>query len=478
MKIYRFKPKHEKNALFIKVLVAVGVIQIAAMLFLGGMMITQALIPQEAAFEASPPQQDVKEPEKQREVVLKKNIKRSTNAVRRINVVNPQMTNTPDLTISLPDGLGGDGDGGINISGIDPSALAGKKIDFKMPEFSLFDVKGSSDRILIAFDVSSNTMTDDMGGLDAYNVVKDEIKGLVRGLPATVMFNVMTFDHERNPPHNMSVFRSSLVPASPTNKAAFESWINPVNSNINKIGLTNEEANLTLRFPPPPYNDGFYYHQTVWQHHGVVYYYMAYQAAIEQGAGVIYFLTADWPSPNDYYVKLNDRQMDDFRKQLQKNREDFIKKGGTIVSKDEKESFYSRARKAAQERIIDPENEKRKKSGKPLWVVRDPWGVAWEHKLPEALEAVTKKDDEDFPPNVKFKGYGHSQLFAAYEPLFKKVYDERKLARPTFNMIIMLPKKGGDFTKEKSSAASRWAKSNNNGKVRVLRGAKPVSEYD
>ena len=476
MKIYRFKPKHEKNALFIKVLIVVGVIQVAAMLFLGGMMITQALIPQEAEFEAPPPPQDVKEPEKQREVVLKKSMKRSSSAVRRINVVNPQMTNTPDLTISLPQGLGGDGDGGINISGIDPAALAGTKLDFKLPEFSLFGIKGASDRVVIAFDVSAATMTDDMGGLPAFNVVKDEIKSLVNGLPATVMFNVLAIDNEH---HGLvQAFRSSLVPANPTNKAAFESWMAPLNQSYERVGI--QDPNYTLRFNPPPYNSEFPYHQDVWQNIWVVNRYKTYQAAMEQGAGVVFFLTSSWRPPKDYWVKLTDTELANYNKRMEKARDDFVKRGGKIVDKEVKNDLYRKARQAGKA-WLDAENARRRSKKQPEMVVRDTLGIARNIKDPNAVQADNMKSVDDFRQPIKWKSYTQSSLLAHYEPMFKKLYDERDLPRPTLNMIIMLPKKvteqGESPTKEHISAASRWAKAHNNGKIRVLRGAKPFDEY-
>ena len=479
MKIYKFKPKHQRNTLFVKILIGVGVFSGACMLTLGGIMITQTLLPQETFFEAPPPPPiETKEPEKQRNVVLKKSMKRSGSAVRRINVVAPQTVNTPAFTISIPQGLGGAGDGGINIQGIDPMVLAGTKLNFEMPTFSLFGIKGSSDRVLIAFDVSAATMTDDMGGLPAFNVVKDEIKSLVGALPATVMFNVLAIDNEAR--HRLiNGFRTSLVPANDTNKRAFESWMRPINVSYEQVG-NREESNITLRFPPPPFNEGFPYHRDVWQNIWVVNRYMTFQATIEQGAGVIYMLTSSWRPPADYWVKLTDRELADYRKRMDKARSDFVRGGGTIVSFETKNDLYRKAREAGK-RWLDAENKRRASKNQPLMVVRDTLGIARDIKDPSAVQADSMRHEDDFRQDIKWKSYTQASLLAHYEAIFKKIYDERDLPRPTLNLILMLPKKstnqGESPTKEHVSAAIRWAKALNNGKVRILRGAKPFDEF-
>lgn len=55
MKIHYFKPKRQKNSLFIKVLIAVGIVQTALLLLLGGIMVTQTIFPKEQVFDAPPP---------------------------------------------------------------------------------------------------------------------------------------------------------------------------------------------------------------------------------------------------------------------------------------------------------------------------------------------------------------------------------------------------------------------------------------
>ena len=498
MKLRHFNPHHQKNSLFFKVMVAVGAFMVVSLILAGGIMVTKAILPSEAEFEAPKQVQKDLEPQKQKRKVITKNVqKRNTSLVKRINIVQPKQINTPQVTISLPSGMGGEGTEGfsnVNMAGM--SNLGKIKID--IPEFDLFGIKGASDRVLICFDVTSKTMTGEMGALPACNVVKNEIATLVRGLPSTCLFNVMAFDMERGqkagPLGNgteggnincIEIFRQNLVLANSANKSSFEAWIKGINESAYQIGI--RDGNYELRFPYVPFNEGFAYQARmkkwgwrnhVWERHAVVYWYMAYQAAIEQGAGVIYFLTTHWPLAEEFWIKMTPKQREKYVADTKKNAEDFQKKGGTLVSPEEKGKYYAIARARASE-LIKQENDARVKKGIPEMVIRDPWGYAAAKRIPEALEAMTKKTWDDFSPELKDpKAHTNASLLAFYEPIFKKVYDEKGLKRPVFNMIIMLPRAGDpEWQKKYFKNASAWARQNNGGAVRILRGAKPVSEY-
>ncbi|MBO6102141.1 MAG: hypothetical protein J6P03_02675, partial [Opitutales bacterium] len=309
--------------------------------------------------------------------------------------------------------------------------------------------------------------------------------------PATSIFNVMCFDCERgqNPDGTIncvSVFRDSLVPANSSNKSAFEAWMEPINKSELQVGILNGQDNYKLRYPYVPFNEGFEYQATtkdgwrnnVWQRHAVVFWYMAYQAAIEQGADVIFFLTTHWPRPDEYWKPMDDKTREKYIADTKKNSEEFERKGGKLVSEEVKNSYYAKAREAAKI-LIAAENVERAKKGIPPMVIRDPWGYAAKNRIPEAIEAMKRKTWKDFSPLFKFKTYSQSELFAFYEPIYKKMYDERHLKRPQFNMIIMLPKTDdGSWNKAYGNNARKWARANRGGAVKILRGAKPISEYD
>ncbi len=499
MKLYRFKAKKGKGGLLGKTTVIVGAIMVGLFMAFGSVIVTQQIFMQETEFDSAPVPQEKIDNSQQKVNILKKTVAKPTGAVKRIVVKAPAQVASSEVQISIPKAFG-DGFGtGVEMGTFDPTQLAASKMELNLPEVKLFDVAGKSDRILIVFDVCERTMTDEMGGLDAYNVVKDEIVRLVNGLPATILFNVMAVDnygfHDRN--KVAKLFRSSLVSANASNKAALASWMKPINPTPREIGLgtvPTEEA-YELRFSPPPYNEKYQFPNDVHQNLWVVGRMRTYQAAIEQGAGVIFFLTTTWVRPEEYWYKISDAELAAYKKTQDKEREDWVKKGNKLITQEAKEALYAQARVEGW-KILEEENKKRAAAGKPLRVERDSLGVAREHKVAAAVQADTSKAPNDFRPFIKYKEYSQNNLLAVYEPIFKKIYDDKKLPRPILNLIIMLPKKSGDrdakdgknqygntyvggngLSKDQQTAAGRWTKAHGDGKVRILRGAKPVSDF-
>ena len=480
MKIRHFKPKHQKNSLFLKVMIAVGALMTAALILAGGIMVTQAILPSETEFEAAPPaQQNQVEPEKQKRKVITKNVqKRSSSLVKRINVVQPQHINTPQVEITLPSGMGGEGTDGMGISDFSGMTnLSAMKID--LPEMDIFGAKAKSDRIFIAFETSEKTMTDDMGGLEAFNIVRDEIKKLVSMLPATCVFNVMAFDLHVKEVRDMC--NPNLVPATAVNKDRFVKWIDAINKDVNKIGLWYGDRQYDLKYPIPPFADAkvMSYHYDGAQYFDVVCRYKVYQTAIEQGAGAIWILTMRWPEPNDYFLPKTPDEQKKFNAQWEKNCKDFVKKGGIIADDADKDAWNKWIKSTEPARMkakewLDKENERRRSKGIPQRVITDMLVLANELKLKYPPKPTFRND---LRPHVDFKRYTQSSLFASYAQIFKKVYDERGLKRPILNIILLSGRKTKIDNKKLNKIRS-WAKLNNNGSVRILRAGKPVSEYE
>ena len=70
MRIHRFKPRRRRDTLFFKVLIIVGIIQAALLIGLAGVLVTQAIIPQEQKFDSVQKQVQTQQPEQKRRVRL------------------------------------------------------------------------------------------------------------------------------------------------------------------------------------------------------------------------------------------------------------------------------------------------------------------------------------------------------------------------------------------------------------------------
>ena len=475
MRIHRFRPKHRKNSLFLKVLIIVGIVQAALLMALAGVLVTQSIIPQEQKFESAPKPVQTQEPEQQKRRVITKNLqKRSNQMPRRINVARVQNVRTPEVNISLPSGMGGADVGGM----FSTEGIANlQKLSIDLPTLDLFNTKATSDRVFIAFECSEETMRDDMGGLDAYLIVKGEIKKLVNSLPSACLFNVAVFDHHAK--YVMNMCYSSLVPASAANKERFVRWIDNINRDEKHFGLQWRDNNYKLRFPSPPdavYIDGFTFHFDSYQRDAVVCRYKVYQTAIEQRAGAVWILTREWPAPNKFFIPPTDSQIKKFNEKWEAEvaRQ---RKRGKIVGEDKEWRDWIKSTEPARKKAeawLEAENKRREAKGIPKRVQSDMLALAAELKIPFPERPLMKND---LRPQIEFKRYSFQTLSACYEPILKKVYDEANLPRPTVNLII-LQQRGKELDTKERASIRTWARWNNGGNYRILRAGKPVKEYE
>ncbi|MBR4597457.1 MAG: hypothetical protein IKO42_03550, partial [Opitutales bacterium] len=425
-----------------------------------------------------------------RKVIVKNTQKRNKSVVKRINIVQPQQINTPQVEISLPTGTGGEGTDGIGLSDFSGMTnLANLKID--LPEMDIFGAKAKSDRVFIVLEASPFMMNEDMGAFESYNIVKDEIKKLVKMLPSACVFNVMATDHWFSEARNMCF--PTLVPATNANKDTFDRWISAINSTYGQFGNKSfvGGTQYQLKFPHPPSplenqktkikvngeEQNFRFNWDYAFQTGVVDRYKVYQAAIEQGAGAIWILTSSWPGPEKYYMPLTDDQVRRNTEEWERNLKKAEREGKHVRTKEDWDNWQKAIKPYCDKakEWLDKENARRRSKGIPQRVVLDYRVLALELKMKvpdcEGIPA------DHFRPNPKFKTYNTQSLLACYEPIFKKVYDERKLPRPTVNIILLLTRKE-EWNNKKNSVPKAWAFRNGKGTVRILRGGKPISEYE
>lgn len=80
-------------------------------------------------------------------------------------------------------------------------------------------------------------------------------------------------------------------------------------------------------------------------------------------------------------------------------------------------------------------------------------------------------------PEVKFESYGRAGILKYYDKLFKEVYRDKQMKPPTLNMIVFRGK-NENLTPAENKVIKQFTASNNGGRSRVLRGLKPIKEYD
>ena len=468
MKLHHFNPKKEKRGLLYQVFIIVAVVQISLLLAFGSYVVTHTILEEEAKFTPPETVTPVDHARQEHRVNMERQQKKTSKFNRRISIQNPQNVNTPEVKINLPAAITSGG----GISTISEKTL---KTDIKIavPSIELMGLKSRAEKILICVDASSYLMNEERGGLDTYKVIREDIKNLINGLPSTALFNLMAFDATHGTTVNF--FQSNLVAATAFNKKLACNWIEPINASLKKIGPGRNNYKLKYEFIPQP-PDSPYYHQRISN------IYRIYQAALEQGAEAIWILTTGWVDPDRLKYPWTDAETERFRKaqeRYESEREKQLKAAGWT---EDKQQEYDRAVTEARAKgikkareWITAENARRAAKGIPLYT-GTPMQAMNENKFMEkvtpAPPAVKVKK-----PVAKFKSYGRSGIFKHYQKLFKEVYFDKQMKPPVVNMIVFRGK-NEEWTPAENRVVRAFTSANNGGRSRVLRGLKPVSEYD
>ena len=140
--------------------------------------------------------------------------------LRKQIVVTPKLNKQPDIRmpeiVGVKGGIGAAGGGGFG---------GGSSLGFAIPEIEIFGVKGKGEKILFALDAGAEMMHDEMGGIAAYTIIKNELIRIVDELPPTTLFNVIVFDWGAD----VMAF-PQMVPASDANAEKMAEWLKPLNA--------------------------------------------------------------------------------------------------------------------------------------------------------------------------------------------------------------------------------------------------------
>lgn len=470
IKLHHFKPKKEKRGLLYQVFILVAIIQISALVAFSGYIVSQSII-EEQKLDAPPPVEKVQPAAQEHKVRVERQQKKSRKMTKRIQVANPQNVNAPEVKVTIPASIST----GAGISTVSDKVMSvGMKIAVTTVEIG--GIKSKTEKVLICVDAGPYLMTDERGGLDTYKVIREDIKRLVNNLPSTVLFNLMAFDISTGA--QMKFFQGNLVAATAFNKRIACDWINPINTALGKTGVGSIRGpyyNLKYEFLKQPPASQYY---NPW----ISNIYRVYQAALEQGADTIYILTTSWVDPDKIKLPWSDAETERFRRAME-NYEDKVararkQQGWTDEKQQEFETADAIARqngiKKARE-WIKKENETRAKKGVPLYT-GTPSQAMYENKFYVRPNPCPPPVRVPRPP-AKFKSYGRVGIIRYYNKLFKEVYFDKKMKAPTLHMIVFRGK-NEDWTPAENKIVRQFTNANNGGRSRVLKGLKPVKEYE
>jgi hypothetical protein len=230
---------------------------------------------------------------------------------------------------------GGMGSAGAGLGG------AGS-LGFTMPEINIFGIKGQGEKIFLILDSTPYMMYDEMGGIPAYTIIKNELIRIVEELPSTALFNVAVYGR------GTQTLFPEMVSANADNAAKVREWLAPLNAvskgmgdrdygmqTLGPGGIKRDDDIRPGKFAQAPRPPGW------WGHAGLL--------AMEQQADTVFLLAGRWGS---FYVNTwsgdSSHVKEWWEGPLGQKRKELQKKAAEMLKKENEE----RARRGQAPRVL------------------------------------------------------------------------------------------------------------------------------
>ena len=209
----RFFTHHSKSSAMVASLVLHAILAVVALSFVAVTVITKGEQKFEAKQVARP-----RMPMKKLQVPVKIKRQKRRPRLRQRIVVKHKVRNMPDIKMPEISGI----KGGLGVAGTGLGNAS--SIGFNMPEIEVFGLRSKGEKVFIALDSDAYIMRDEVGGMRAYQIIKDELAKIIEGLDSTTLFNLAVFDHGGA----VTLF-PKMVPATRENTARVKTWLDPLN---------------------------------------------------------------------------------------------------------------------------------------------------------------------------------------------------------------------------------------------------------
>jgi hypothetical protein len=443
--------KRKMNPMLFNVLLISGGLHALALFVLGSITVYKYIIPDEAQFEEPPeiveeqPPPDVKveikqQPPQQQKAMQGLKMKQVGNiAVNAVDVNLPSMQES----FSVSAGLGNLGGSGALLGGTRGS------IGIGMSDVSVFGLKTRAERILFLIDASRHMLTDQKGGLNSYQVIKDEITNMVGNLSAGTLFNVAFYDRR-----TIQFFRPQLIPAGEEITAQLLQWIQPINANPSSPGLS---SGTVMR--PSTLSEHEMYRNIL--HSGVRNNENATltQVALEQQVDAIFIITGLHDGFAGVRRLPNDREAADWQR--------------TIADRKYQEQLAEhQAEHPKMEQRIQNElqriNQERKKKSLPPRILSSQWGI---YSRANELGLKWETEHPGFQPNYISRLRDVEQYF---EEVVEQLYAEKGGEPPSVNVVLFLAG-NEDLPKAREDRLDDYIRFFG-GKYRIIRGLDEIKD--
>ena len=440
--------KNKINPLLMKVIVVSIALHVIGAVIAGSITFIN-YIKNDTQFEEPPPEQ-VEEPPAEVSVdIIPEQPKQPFE--QKLTMPSASSISIDKLDLSLPDieqsftvsaAIGG--------SGSSLLGNAGGSIGLGLSSVDIFGLKSKAERFLVLIDANRRMVADDKGGLNSYQIIKDEVANVVENFLPGTLFNVILFDRDK-----VLYFNPKLIPASTETSRELVDWIAPINASPTSIGLEGNRQAVPIKLnilPKDPVHQVLLNIQWDGNQVGLV-----TQLALEQNADAIFLLTGYHRGFEELRRPMNEAESEKWKREV--NSSTYQNKLNKHV--EEIPEMTGRIREKLAEI-----NEQRARRGQPPRILKDPSNI---YKSAEELDLDWKNKHPGDAPSFVIEP---KEIEDYFEKVIKESYGS--LIEPSVNVILFL---AGD-----EEFSDDWKKQLNkyvrffNGDKRIVRGADEISD--
>lgn len=404
--------KHGINKRFWTVAIIATLLHLIVLLVIGGYTVYQIVVPSDAEFRAPPPVERLELQQLEYQAQIERLQDASAPPTPQQALDMDALGDMAPPSIDL-DGMnpvvgrmdmGGVGAGGMGTLG------GGRGLGFGAQAFEFLGIRSEGERVVIIIETSVPMLEDRKGGIDAYQIIKDEATRLIAGLPPGTLFNVFFTDDS----NRVRMFSQNMVAATPSNKQAVADWIEPVNTDRTgrRVASINFiRGGVNVRRPndsPIPNHTGG---------RGILH---ALEAAMTQQADSVFLITPSWFSARHVWTAEERAEAERRARWTPRTPQE------EAEVREINRRMYDRARE-----IFEEENRRRAQRGQAARVISGLDVIVRENNLrdrfpiPERLE----RDSRPSPPNLELN---EKQRFLT--EVVRKHYPPG--VRPSLNFIV------------------------------------------
>ena len=293
-------------------------------------------------------------------------------------------------------------------------------------------------------------VADNKGGLNSYQVIKNEVANVVQKFSPGTLFNVILFDRA-----NVLYFKPKLIPATTDMHKELIDWIAPINADALNIGLERNKDTALIELsilPEEPVHKVLPNIQWEGNQVGLV-----TQLGLEQNADAIYILTGYHRGFEELRRPMNESEAAQWEREV---------KSTTYQNKLSKHNEEIAEMRDLIEKTLTEINKKRASRGQPPRILIDPTNI---YKSSEELGLDWKNPHPGDAPSFVLKP-------KEIEDYFEKVIEEAygQFAEPSVNVILFL---AGDeeFNDDWEKQLIKYVRFFN-GRNKIIRGADEIDE--